>query len=36
VTTQGVLVAIGGVINPEDMHYPTDQQLEESVSDLKI
>jgi hypothetical protein len=36
VANQGALLAIGGVINPEDQHYPTDQQLVESVSDVKI
>ncbi|KAH0536463.1 hypothetical protein FGG08_006676 [Glutinoglossum americanum] len=30
VTTQGVLLAIGGVIYPEDLHFPTSQQLFES------
>jgi hypothetical protein len=35
VTTQGVLLAIGGVLNPDDYHFPTDQQYAQSVSDAK-
>ncbi|KAH0555790.1 hypothetical protein GP486_006263 [Trichoglossum hirsutum] len=34
VSTQGALLAIGGVINPEDTHYPTNQQLQQSVSGM--
>ncbi|KAI9774570.1 MAG: hypothetical protein M1840_002819 [Geoglossum simile] len=30
VTTQGVLLAIGGVLNPDDEHLPTDQQYVQS------